>query len=120
MWKCECGEQIEDQFDACWKCAGRNPAEPGTEAPRVEEPIFARCPHCKIDLEYLGKKRFHEGGHLTPILAGDLFVNRENFDLYVCTRCGRAEFFLEGVGEEFRPKKFSEDKIGEEQNSVSE
>lgn len=22
MWKCgKCGEQIEDQFDACWKCA---------------------------------------------------------------------------------------------------
>ena len=28
MWTCpKCGEAIEDQFDACWKCAG--PAEPG-------------------------------------------------------------------------------------------
>ncbi len=23
MWKCpKCGEQIEDAFDSCWKCAG--------------------------------------------------------------------------------------------------
>lgn len=27
MWKCEvCGEEIADQFDACWRCAA-NPAE---------------------------------------------------------------------------------------------
>ncbi len=116
MWKCECGEKIEDQFDACWKCAGKAAGAPRT----TEEPVVTGCPHCKIDLDYLGKKRFYEGGHLTPILAGELFVERENFDLYVCSRCGHVEFFLEGVGEEFRPKKFSEDKISEEQNSVSE
>jgi hypothetical protein len=24
MWTCsQCGEEIEDQFDSCWKCAGR-------------------------------------------------------------------------------------------------
>lgn len=32
-----------------------------------------------------------------------LFENREHFDVYVCPRCGRVEFFLDGVGEEFRP-----------------
>src|SRR5262245_29720579 len=26
MWKCpKCGEQIEPQFDSCWKCAGPTP-----------------------------------------------------------------------------------------------
>ena len=27
MWKCQtCGEEIEDQFDSCWKCAKPIPA----------------------------------------------------------------------------------------------
>ena len=34
---------------------------------------------------------------------GELFVNREHFDIYVCSRCGRVEFFVDGIGEEFRP-----------------
>lgn len=34
MWKCEkCGEQIEDNFDSCWKCAnGGVEIVPGDEA----------------------------------------------------------------------------------------
>ena len=34
---------------------------------------------------------------------GELFVNREHFDIYVCSRCGRVELFVDGIGEEFRP-----------------
>lgn len=26
-WKCRCGEMIEGQFDACWKCGRERPAE---------------------------------------------------------------------------------------------
>jgi hypothetical protein len=32
-------------------------------------------------------------------------VNRENFDVYVCPRCGHVELFVEGIGEEFRPRQ---------------
>lgn len=62
------------------------------------------CPRCKIELEYVGTRKFHEGtrwdffGEL-----GGLFVNREHFDFYVCPRCGRVELFVDGIGEEFRP-----------------
>src|SRR5258708_38717820 len=73
MWKCECGEKIEDQFDACWKCAGTAAGAPRT----TEEPVVTGCPHCKIDLDYLGKKRFYDGGHLTRILAGNGRVGRQ-------------------------------------------
>ncbi len=32
MWKCPtCGEEIEEQFDACWKCAKADVSPPGTE-----------------------------------------------------------------------------------------
>ena len=51
----------------------------------------------------MGTKKFHEGkrwGALGEI--GELFTNRENFDVYMCPRCGRVEFFVDGVGEEFR------------------
>jgi hypothetical protein len=63
-----------------------------------------QCVRCATKLDYVGTKRFHEGtrwGVLGDL--GELFVNRESFDVFVCPRCGRVEFFVEGVGEEFRP-----------------
>jgi hypothetical protein len=43
-------------------------------------------------------------GFLWGILGslGELFVNREYLDLYVSPRCGRIEFFSDGIGEEYR------------------
>lgn len=62
-----------------------------------------RCPRCPAKLEYQGTKKFHEGanwGILGEI--GEIFVKRQQFDVYMCPRCGRVEFFVDGVGEEFR------------------
>jgi uncharacterized protein YbaR (Trm112 family) len=62
------------------------------------------CPRCNEQLKYVGTKKFHEGtrwGVLGEI--GELFTNREHFDVYVCSRCGRVELFVDGIGEEFRP-----------------
>ena len=63
-----------------------------------------KCPRCETDLGYVGTKAFHEGtrwGVLGEL--GELFVNKERFDVYVCNRCGRVELFIDGIGEEFRP-----------------
>jgi predicted nucleic-acid-binding Zn-ribbon protein len=96
MWQCpKCGEQHDEQFKSCWKCAGES-------KPPAVNPI--RCPRCLADLEFVGTKRFHEGADGGFIGGGELFVNRESFDVYVCPRCGRVEFFVDGIGEEFRPK----------------
>jgi hypothetical protein len=86
MWKCaQCGEEIEDQFDSCWKCAGqRLPAG---------RPVM-QCLRCKENMDYKGSKRFHEGGHFAASV-GDLFVNRECFELYTCPKCGHVEFFVD-------------------------
>jgi len=68
----------------------------------VTDPM--NCPRCETRLNYVGTKRFHEGtrwGVLGDI--GELFTNRESFDVYVCPRCGRVELFVDGIGEEFRP-----------------
>ena len=125
MWKCpKCRERIEDAFDVCWNC--------GTSQSGVEDPDFQqdpsakeladsglqsgkaqqtdenldpiRCARCHRPLDYVGTKAFHEGtdwGVLGNL--GELFVNRERFEVYVCPRCGRVEFFVDGIGEEYRP-----------------
>ncbi len=52
------------------------------------------CLRCKIPMVYSGDYKFHEGtriGALGSIF--ELFVNRESFDLYVCPKCGKIEFF---------------------------
>lgn len=70
-----------------------------------EEANPLTCPRCSKALEYVGTKRFHEGtqfGFFGEI--GELFVNKEHFDVYVCPRCGRVELFVDGIGEEFRPR----------------
>ena len=57
------------------------------------------CPRCETPLSYVGTKAFHEGkrwGVLGEI--GELFVNKQRFDVYVCDRCGRVELFVDGIG----------------------
>jgi hypothetical protein len=113
MWKCpKCREQVEDFYQVCWNCGT---APDGTEdpsfrraddaavAPPAKDPLA--CLRCERPMEYAGSKAFHEGarwGILGEI--GELFVNKERFDIYVCQRCGRVEFFVDGIGQEFRPK----------------
>ena len=62
------------------------------------------CSSCKVTLAYAGTKKFHEGtrwGLLGDL--GELFVNKETFDVYYCQSCGKVEFYVDGIGEEGRP-----------------
>ena len=62
------------------------------------------CPRCEAPTEYAGTKTFaEERGRGVFGGFGELFADRSHFDVYVCQRCGRVEFFIDGVGEEFRP-----------------
>jgi hypothetical protein len=127
MWQCrKCRETVEDTFEVCWSC--------GTSKEGIEDPDFRKaddvppeqlgeqpagvvatgdaaevdpllCPRCRRKLAYVGTKAFHEGtrwGVLGEL--GELFVNKERFDIYCCQRCGRVEFFVDGIGEQFRPR----------------
>jgi hypothetical protein len=63
------------------------------------------CSSCKVSLQYAGTKKFHEGtrwGILGDV--GELFVNKETFDVYYCPKCGKVEFFVDGIGENLRPQ----------------
>lgn len=59
------------------------------------------CLRCAATtMEFIGRRRFHEGTQAMPFLLGDLgelFVNREEFDLYACSTCGKVELFLAGA-----------------------
>ena len=115
MWRCAtCDEAIGDNFSACWRCGSSKDGTPdphfrGVEASPVlpESDVGAgpiSCPRCLCALQFVGTKSFHEGtrwGALGDI--GELFVKKEKFDVYCCPRCGRVEFFVDGIGEEFRP-----------------
>jgi hypothetical protein len=51
-------------------------------------------------MQYAGKKSFPEG--VAGVFTVELFQHYEHFDMYFCSRCGRAEFFVRGIGKEFR------------------
>jgi hypothetical protein len=79
------------------------PVPPSDEGllPADENPMV--CPTCHLGLAYVGTRDFHEGtrwGVLGDL--GELFVNKEHFDFYLCERCGRVSLFVDGIGEEFR------------------
>jgi hypothetical protein len=61
------------------------------------------CARCAIPLDFIGTRDFHHGtrwGALGDL--GELFVNKQHFDVYVCPRCGGVELFIDGIGEELR------------------
>jgi hypothetical protein len=65
-----------------------------------------KCPRCNQPLQYAGMREFHEGpggGFFSDWT--EMFMNKERFDIYVCPRCGRVEFFVDGIGEQFRPRE---------------
>jgi hypothetical protein len=73
----------------------RRNLEPGSEPGESREPEVD-CLRCKSNMVFAGKKQFHEGVRLGVLGGlGELLVNRENFDLWVCKDCGHVEFFME-------------------------
>ncbi|HYV32318.1 MAG TPA: hypothetical protein VEO53_14600, partial [Candidatus Binatia bacterium] len=70
---------------------------------RAAAPSPLLCARCDTALDFVGTKRFHEGSRWGVLGdLGELFVKRERFDVFVCPRCGRVEFFVDGIGEEYR------------------
>nr|WP_295379303.1 hypothetical protein [Pseudoxanthomonas sp.] len=103
-WICKsCKTTNEADFDICWQCGtGRDGRPPDPAFSRNQEtvrvpPRQLECLRCQSPMAHAGTKRFHEGSRLAPFLLaelGELLVNRESFDLYTCTGCGKVEFFL--------------------------
>ncbi|MDO8898649.1 MAG: hypothetical protein Q7V19_13450 [Bacteroidales bacterium] len=95
-----CNSEVESSFELCWNC-NYSFAENKiidikdlTQGSREMD-----CLRCKIPLLFSGQYKFHEGAKV-GVLGNlfEIFLNREKFDLYMCPKCGKVEFYspLEG------------------------
>ncbi|WP_105167835.1 hypothetical protein [Pseudoalteromonas sp. T1lg23B] len=95
-WTCQnCNTIIDDDsFEVCWNCR----CEKGKSAPDQDlTNLTPDCIRCQTGLTFIGTKNFHEGtrwGVLGEL--GELFVSKENLDMYACKSCGKVEFFIAG------------------------
>ncbi len=103
----ECYQEVSINDTICRHCGAdvsQLEEEDASEETKQElNPIV--CPRCETALEYVGTKKFYEGTRAFDVLGGiwELLKNREQYDVYVCPQCGRLEFFVDGIGEQFRP-----------------
>ena len=91
----KCHEEVEDSFEICWNCNYSFPDDKILD-------LSIDCLRCQVKMIYSGKYEFHEGMN-TGVFGNlfELFQNREAFDLYVCPKCGKVEFFVP-LNEEYR------------------
>lgn len=91
-----CQAEVVDNFQLCWNCNYSfidkrvvEIAEPGQLKRQIN------CLRCTdVPMHFAGNYRFHEGTRFGAIgNIFELFVNKETFDLYVCPKCGKVEFF---------------------------
>ncbi len=93
-----CKSEVDDHFELCWKCNYSFPDKEIVEVQDLSEHIIKRkidCLRCNIPMEKSGNFKFLEGARTG--LFGNIFEllqNRESFDLYHCSECGKVEFFI--------------------------
>lgn len=106
-WNCaSCGEVIDFGFETCWNCGAQQDGSSPSVAvvvddlPAVDDAIQPRtldCLRCQSPMLAVGRKKLHDGPPVQGLLLGnlgELFTNREIFDVYSCTGCGKVELFL--------------------------
>ena len=103
MWNCRsCGTVVEeDSWEACWKCSTSKDASDAAILETKERLDRAMsCLRCEGRMEYAGTKRFHEGPRTGAFgNLAELFVTRQNYDVYFCAACGKVEFYIDGIGD---------------------
>lgn len=99
----KCHEVIEPGFDRCWKCGTHVDGSPASaDFKRVDVDAAGvralDCLRCQQPMQFVRRMKFHEGSRLSGVLGdlGHLLDNREEFDAYACSGCGKLEFFLPG------------------------
>ena len=75
----------------------RRGLEPGKEEGEAEEPEV-ECLRCKSMMTFAGKRRFYDGPRAVGGVLGsilDATAKHEEFDLWMCRKCGHVELFTE-------------------------
>ncbi len=91
----KCQAEVETNFEICWNC---NYSFTDKKHIEFKDSMGGQreidCLRCQIPLVYAGNYKFYEGSRLgLASIWTSLFLNRERFDLYVCPKCGKVEFF---------------------------
>ena len=91
-----CRAELEDHFELCWNCnysLTEKRVVEIRELPRGSREL--NCLRCSdVEMIFSGKFKFREGLRF-GILGNffEMFENRETFELYICPKCGKVEFF---------------------------
>ena len=87
-----CQAEVESNFNLCWNC---NYSFTENQVLEIYEEIPGDrnldCLRCTTKMKFTGNYKFHEGPKL--LLFGELSRNREEFEIYLCPKCGKVEFF---------------------------
>lgn len=91
-----CQAEVIDNFDLCWNCNYSFSERKVVEI--IDQNQLKRqlsCLRCNdVPMHFSGNYRFHEGTRIGALGSFmEIFTNRESFDLYVCPKCGKVEFF---------------------------
>ncbi len=91
-----CNAELEDAFELCWNCNYSLTEQKVIDIKDLSEnKKQIDCLRCNVSMLFSGEYKFHEGPRI-GILGNifEAFVNQESFDLYVCPKCGKVEFFV--------------------------
>lgn len=90
-----CNAEVENNFELCWNCNYSFNEQRIVDIKDMDDGGRSLdCLRCQVELLFSGRYKFHEGTKM-GILGNlfELFVNREAFDLYICPKCGKVEFY---------------------------
>ncbi len=94
----KCRAEVENNLDVCWSC-NYSFVQNKTLAFEEEAEKFSgrkvNCLRCNTPMRFVGSKSFHEGANWGALgNLFELFEAKTYFDLYVCPKCGKVEFFI--------------------------
>ena len=86
-----CYAEMEENFDLCWNCNYSFSEKKVIEIKEMQNQRSREldCMRCKVPMLYSGLYNFLEGSYAFH----RVFQNHEKFELYLCPRCGKVEFF---------------------------
>lgn len=99
-----CKADVEDNFNLCWNCNYSFTEKTIVDIKdQRDHGRDLNCLRCDTPYVYSGEYKFHEGPKIG--FFGNLFevfVNRESFDIYLCPKCGKVEFFIPSNNREYK------------------
>ena len=97
-WACpRCATANDADFEACARCGTRSD---GKADPALAEAAGVRvvdCLRCDAPMTRRSARALPDDHPPAPVLIGDvgeLPVDRETFEVYACSACGKVELFL--------------------------